>query len=139
LLPSKKLLLWKEILVDLEYPDYKVVDEICQGFPLTGSAEPSTVFQKQVRPPSMSLQQLAGMARGLNMAVVASLENAEWQDTDDVVWQETMQEVDNGWLVEELSPDLIDTSLPRDSLFSKKTKRVSLMIFQFVVLIQLLE
>ena len=29
---SKKILLWKEILVKLGYPDYNVVDEICQGF-----------------------------------------------------------------------------------------------------------
>ena len=106
LLANKKLLLWKEILVDLEYPDYKVVDEICQGFPLTGWAEQSTVFQKQVKSPTVSLQQLTGMARGLNMAVVTSLESAEWQDVDEVAWQETMQEVEQGWLAEEPFPDL---------------------------------
>lgn len=106
LLANKKLLLWKEILVDLEYPDYKIVDEICQGFPLTGWAEQSTVFQKQVKSPTVSLQQLTGMARGLNMAVVTSLESAEWQDVDEVAWQETMQEVEQGWLAEEPFPDL---------------------------------
>ena len=36
LLKDKKLLLWKEILQDLQYPDSKIVDEICQGFPLDG-------------------------------------------------------------------------------------------------------
>lgn len=36
LLVKKKLLLWKEILVDLQYPDAKVVDEICEGFALPG-------------------------------------------------------------------------------------------------------
>ena len=106
LLANKKLLLWKEILVDLEYPDYKIVDEICQGFPLTGWAEQSTVFQKQVKSPTVSLQQLTGMARGLNMAVVTSLESAEWQEVDEVAWQETMQEVEQGWLAEEPFPDL---------------------------------
>ena len=40
------------------------------------------------------------------MAVISSLESAEWSDIDDVAWQETMQEVGNGWLEEELSPDL---------------------------------
>lgn len=40
------------------------------------------------------------------MAVVASLEAAEWRDMDDIAWQETMQEVDNGWLAEGPSPDL---------------------------------
>lgn len=105
LLSGKKLLFWKKILVDLNYPDHKIVDETCTGFPMTGWAEPSEVFQAQVKPPSNSVMQLAGMARGLNMAVVSSLESAAWSDIDDVAWQETMQEVENGWLEEEFSPD----------------------------------
>ena len=32
LLRDKKLLLWKEILLNLQYPDAKIVDEVCQGF-----------------------------------------------------------------------------------------------------------
>jgi hypothetical protein len=106
LLTGKKLLLWREILDDLGYPDSKIVDEICGGFPLTGWAEQSGVFQTQVRPPSTSFKQLEGMARGLNMAVVSSLEAAEWLDIDQVAWEETLQEVANGWLAEEPAPDL---------------------------------
>jgi hypothetical protein len=106
LLKEKKLLLWKEILLDLGYPDAKVVDEICNGFPLTGWAQQSNVFQTRVKPPENSLEQLQGMAKGLNMAVVAALESAEWLPIDEVAWQETKQEVSNGWLEEETAPDL---------------------------------
>ena len=41
ILEGKRLLLWREILVDLEYPDVAVIDDICSGFKLTGWA-PST-------------------------------------------------------------------------------------------------
>ena len=55
LLSGKRLLLWKEILHELNYSDCSVVDDICKGFPLTGwakrqmclsrvSANPSTVW-----------------------------------------------------------------------------------------------
>ena len=60
LLTGKKLRLWKEILDDLGYPDSKIVDEICRGFPVTAWAEQSGVFQTQVRPPSTSFKQLEG-------------------------------------------------------------------------------
>ena len=106
LLKDKKLLLWKEILLDLQYPDSKIVDEVCQGFPLTGWAQSSGVFQTRVKPPDSSMEQLEGMAKGLNMAVVASLESSEWMPVDQVAWDETMQEVANGWLAEEPHPDL---------------------------------
>ena len=44
LLKEKKLLLWQDILLDLEYPDAKIIDEICHGFPVTGWAQQSNVF-----------------------------------------------------------------------------------------------
>jgi hypothetical protein len=93
-------------LIDLGYPATKIVDEICNCFPLTGWAQQSNVFQTRVKPPENSLEQLQGMAKGLNMAVVAALESAEWLPIDEVAWQETMQEVSNGWLEEETAPDL---------------------------------
>ena len=110
LLKEKKLLLWKEILLDPEYPDAKVVDEICHGFPLTGWAQQSNVSQTRVRPPEKSLDQLEGMARGLNMAVVTVLESSEWLPIGDIAWQETMQEVANGWLAKEPMPDFDNQS-----------------------------
>eukprot|EP00435_Cladocopium_sp_Y103_P059935 s673_g21.t1 len=105
ILAKKKLLLWREILIDLEYPDYKVIDEAMAGFPLTGWSQKSGVFETLVRPPENSVKQLEGMAKGLNMAVVSSLQNAEWQQIDEVAWTETLGEVERGWLGVEDCPD----------------------------------
>ena len=122
LLKDKKLLLWKEILLDLQYPDSKIVDEVCQGFPLTGWAQSSGVFQTRVKPPDSSMEQLEGMAKGLNMAVVASLESSEWMPVDQVAWDETMQEVANGWLAEEPHPDLGEQFIAKRFPIQQKEK-----------------
>eukprot|EP00435_Cladocopium_sp_Y103_P030658 s4259_g7.t1 len=106
ILAKKKLLLWREILIDLGYPDHRVIDEAISGFPLTGWSAKTGVFETCVRPPENSLSQLQGMAKGLNMAVVTSLQNSEWQPIDETAWTETLAEVEKGWLGVEDSPDL---------------------------------
>ena len=95
---GKRLLLWKEMLTELDYPDAKVIDEVIAGFPMTGWAELSGVFDSSVRPPEMTVDQLRGQALGLNHSVVDSLRAAETSDLDQKAWEETQLEVDNGWL-----------------------------------------
>ena len=73
ILCRKKLLLWKHILVSLGYGDAKIVDDIIEGFSLTGWAPATGVFDKHVRAASMTVQQLEGIALGLNSAVVGAL------------------------------------------------------------------
>ena len=98
ILARKKLLLWKHILVSLDYGDVKIIDEIISGFSLTGWASESGVFDKKVRPASMTVEQLKGVALGLNAAVVGSLKQAQWTDLDASALAETEAEVDKGWL-----------------------------------------
>eukprot|EP00435_Cladocopium_sp_Y103_P008352 s3129_g2.t1 len=105
ILAKKRLLLWREILESRGCPDYKVIDEVMTGVPLTGWASQSGVFDTSVRPPDNSVEQLEGMARGLNMAVVSSLQSSEWQPIVDVAWSETLNEVERGWLGMEVCPD----------------------------------
>ena len=57
-LEGKRILLWKEVLEQLGYPDAKIMDEVVKGFPLTGWAEQSGVFMPDVRPPEMDVMQL---------------------------------------------------------------------------------
>ena len=100
LLVGKRLLLWKEILADLHYPDTSIVDDIVQGFPITGWAKKTGVFQTNVRKPDYGLDQLVKRSKGLNAAVVQSLDGEPWTEVDEKVWEETMQEKDRGWISE---------------------------------------
>ena len=97
-LAGKRLLLWREILLELGYQDAKVVDEIIRGFPMTGWTEESGVFVPDVRPPDMTVDQLRGIALGLNHAVVESLAQAGDSELDVPAWEETQAEIQNGWL-----------------------------------------
>jgi len=70
ILRGKKLSLWKHILVSLGYSDAKIVDEVIEGFSLTGWAKESGVFDTHIRAAAMTVDQLKGVALGLNSAVV---------------------------------------------------------------------
>lgn len=98
LICGKRLLLWKEILEDIKYPDSQVVDQIIRGFPLTGWAPKTQVFEKHVRRPEMSVDQLERMSAGLNAAVAGSLKKDKWTDVDDKVWEETQAELSRSWI-----------------------------------------
>ena len=100
LLVGKRLLLWKEILIDLHYPDVAIVDDIVKGFPITGWSKKTGVFQTNVRKPDYGIDQLVKRSKGLNAAVVKSLEGEPWTDVDEKVWEETMQEMERGWISE---------------------------------------
>ena len=100
LLAGKRLLLWKEMLVDLAYPDVAIIDEVIRGFPLTGWSKKTGIFQPNVRRPDYGLEQLIKSSKGLNEAVLKSLANESWTDVDQKVWEETLQEVDRRWIRE---------------------------------------
>ena len=74
LLAGKRLLLWKEILQELNYSDCSVVDDICKGFPLTGWAKKTDVFESCVRKPEHSLdgEFSRGMLPGSSAAQLSS-------------------------------------------------------------------
>ena len=67
ILKGKRLLLLKEILTDLQYPDVGIVDDIISGFQLTGWAPKTGVFEPDVRRPQLSVEQLIKMAPGINV------------------------------------------------------------------------
>ena len=98
ILAGKRLLLWKEILQDLQYADVAVIDDIISSFSLTGWAPKTHVFHTHVRKPQYSVDQLLKMAPGFNAAVLGSLSGGSDSPHGSVVWEETMQEVAKGWI-----------------------------------------
>eukprot|EP00435_Cladocopium_sp_Y103_P049576 s2642_g15.t1 len=88
-LEGKKLLLWKEILLDLQYPD-------AEG------------------KPDYSLEHLLKLAPALNASVTGSLASAAESEHDQFVWDETHMEVRQGWLTPTVhsSPECIAKRFP---------------------------
>ena len=123
LLVGKRLLLWKEILTDLHYADVSVVDDIVKCFPITGWAKKTGVFQTNVRKPDYGVDQLVKRSKGLNAAVVKSLDGEPWTDVDEKVWEETMQEMERGW-ISESKPQPFEFVAKRFGLVEKNKVRM---------------
>lgn len=65
-LRGKRLLVFKETLAELQYPDTGLVDEICAGFKPSGWLSKSNVLPPSLKRPSQSLEAAQKVAKGLN-------------------------------------------------------------------------
>jgi hypothetical protein len=110
LLQNKRLLLLREMLEELDYPDKDLVKDISVGFKLTGWQEKTGVFPPCVKRPQFSVDTLKKLAKGLNRSIISQL-SAE-NDEDEIVrqtWDKTLEEVALGyiWLDDNSSPDQV--------------------------------
>jgi hypothetical protein len=63
-LSGKRLMLLKEMLQELEYPDSNLVDEICQGFKLSGWLPKSNIFPQALKRPARSMDAVRTWRKG---------------------------------------------------------------------------
>ena len=98
LLRNKRLLLMRDLLTELDYPDVAVVHDIEQGFPLHGWLPSSGVFEAKARRPSFSLDTLKLMSKSFSAAVYKRLGNRQEESLEKETWEETRQELTKGWL-----------------------------------------
>ena len=98
ILKGKRLVLLKEILAELNYPDTSLVDDIVSGFKLTGWLRKSNVFPHRVRHPEYDVQTLKMLAKGLNQSIKAQVAAMEINDVTRSAWETTKEELQKGWL-----------------------------------------
>ena len=98
LLENKRILLFREILDSLGYPDKGLTRDIENGFALYGWLPNTGVFEPCVRKPAFSLETLKMMAHGLKEAVKSRLVNRQVRLVEEATWDETKAELQRGWL-----------------------------------------
>eukprot|EP00435_Cladocopium_sp_Y103_P006271 s3880_g2.t1 len=101
ILASKRLLLFKEMLIDAQVDDPELFHDICSGFKLVGDIQPSGQFQKQLKPASLHVEQLRQTAMWAQKAVVASCKKcSEDPEVARAVWDETLEQCmeDKQWV-----------------------------------------
>jgi len=96
-LEGKRLLLFKEILISLQYPDTELVDTICQGFPLTGWMPKSHVFPPHMKRPTHSLDAAKRLAKGVNHSIIKQVSEQSDPELAAEVWNQSLDEVSKGW------------------------------------------
>ena len=97
-LRGKRLFLLKTILLECNYPDVAIVDEVSQGLPLTGPMPVSNVFPPKFRPALITCEQLRSASKWMGPASCAKIKSCGSAQTDEAVWQDTMDEQSKGWL-----------------------------------------
>ena len=104
-LAPKRIALFKKLLVDLEYPDFKVADEMTEGFPLCGWLPASNVFPSRVRVPEIHEGYLRKLAKSLTARAIATTSSCGCDLADGQLWQATLDEVADGFLEGPFDPE----------------------------------
>ena len=100
-LATKRLLLFREMLVEAGVDDPQLFDDLRFGFRLVGDLQPSGQFQPQWKPASLDIEQLKQTAVWAQRAVIASCRKGlDDLEVAQAVWDETMEQTmpDKQWV-----------------------------------------
>ncbi|CAE7775427.1 unnamed protein product [Symbiodinium sp. CCMP2592] len=106
---NKKLLLFKQMLKDAGVPDERLFEDMVQGFRLTGPLEPSGLFPPKYKPAVISVDELRRTSQWSKHLVEAACRKAS-QDPEiaRAVWEESLGQVEKGWLSGPFTWDQMD-------------------------------
>ncbi|CAE7739197.1 unnamed protein product [Symbiodinium sp. CCMP2592] len=96
---SKKIALFQEMLADAGIADPHLIKDFVEGFRITGELQPSGMFQKRLKPASLSHDDLKTTAKWAKHTVASSCRRAAKDDkVSAAVWDEALEQADKGWL-----------------------------------------
>ena len=102
-LVGKRLCLLERIAGSLGWPDSGLFNELREGFSLVGSHSHTRVFERDIRPPAITLQELKKSFVFMRPALIGKVASSRPSELDRELWQKTMEEVQEGSLVGPLS------------------------------------
>ena len=97
-LKGKRLLLLREMMESAGCPDKGLVDDISKGFRISGWMPATGNTDPKVRRPSMSLETLKVLSKGINSASLKKLTRRQDAELETVTWTETESEIAAGWV-----------------------------------------
>ena len=116
ILAPKRLLAFREMLQEQNYPDMGVFEEISEGTVLTGTVPNSGLFEKVFRPCEITEDFLRNNATQNRKAIFHATRSSGDSEIDSVVYQKTLEEVEAGWLTGPIDFE----NLPRDAIVSTR-------------------
>lgn len=119
-LKGKKLSALRILLQQADYPDVGIVDEIAEGFPLTGVCRKSGVFPHKLRPATITVTQLKRGSKYTRKGLLAKVSSSGDPEIDSTIWQETMSELDQGWLSGPFSEDELANRFNEEFVLSRR-------------------
>ena len=116
ILEPKRLLLFKEILEEIGYPDVGVFDELVHGTELVGEVKPFGIFEKAFRPAEMTTEQLMSSSQSNRVLNFYRCSSSGDTEIDEVVYSKTLEEVELWWA---RGPIALN-DLPHDAVVSRR-------------------
>ena len=89
ILVGKRILLLKEIIKDMEYPDPQIADLIANGFDLIGTCGGRNVLPQDFQPAVLIAQDLETHAEASNKAILFSTKSAGEEYVNTELWKKT--------------------------------------------------
>ena len=115
-LTDKKLLLLDSLLNDAGHYDKNLVQDITQGFDLTGMLPASNVFSKNIKPAVISCIELRRVADLSRAGMLQTVRSSGDQQLDRELHEATLKEVERGFLVGPIKPG----SLPAGATLTRR-------------------
>ena len=98
ILEGKRILLLKEIILDMQYPDPEIADLIANGFDLIGTCGGGNVLPQDFQPATLTSQDLELHSESSNKAIIFSTKSSGDEGVNQELWKKTQEEVEKGWL-----------------------------------------
>ena len=122
ILGGKRLLLMKEMLEDASYPDTKLIEDISNGFGISGWLTKSNVFPKETKRPEHDMHTVMLMAKGLNKMILEQVSSQAGTDLAAKTWASTKEELKKGWVFLDDTGNLDGIVLAKRFGLEQKTK-----------------
>ena len=108
-LKGKHLALLERLAAQVDWPDRHIHQDVRDGFKLTGLQHPSGIFAADVKPRSLTEEDLVKQLKFLQPALWGKVQSGPRAEYDQDLWDMTMQELtDKGWLEGPYSRDELD-------------------------------
>ena len=115
ILQPKRLLVFREMLSDLNYPDLGVFDEIVHGTVLSGEVSDCGLFEK-FSGLEMTEEQLQSCAGPNRKSIFHSSRSSGDREVDETVYAKTLEEIESGWL----RGPIDFSSLPENAIINRR-------------------
>ena len=116
ILAPKRILLFKEMLEDIQYDDLGVVQEFIDGATLTGDIPVTGVLDAKLKPAKINIEQLMDIAEQVKQQIHCRTVSSGDQEMDSLLWEKTLEEVKKGHLEGPFEFD----SIPKNCLASSR-------------------
>lgn len=125
---NKRILLFEEMLKEVNFPDMGVVDELRNGASLTGDIPVTNMLPSKFVPPMLDESSLAHRASLLRESAQGHASSSGDPHVDKEVWEKTIEEVSLSWLKGPLELVEVPVSSPITRWFGRKQKHKTRLI-----------